>query len=104
MDNRRVNKLRLGGLFLVSTLILAGCAAANPTARPTDTAEPSPSPTPKVFVTAPLTGIAFEQGAAGTETLSLPAVACKIDNAEAARPQYNLNKADIVFVEMVELA
>lgn len=97
-----MNKTRLIGLLAVSSLILAGCAAPNPTANPTNSAEPSPTPTPKVFVTAPLTGITYEQGAPGTETLSLPAVACKIDNVEAARPQYNLNKADIVFVEMVE--
>jgi hypothetical protein len=29
-------------------------------------------------------------------------VACKVDNSEAARPQQNLNKTDMVFDEMVE--
>ena len=83
-------------LFLVSALVLAGCAEPNPNASE------SPTPDVKVFVTAPLTGLTLEQGASGSETFTLPAVSCKIDNVEAARPQFNLNKADIVFVEMVE--
>ena len=83
-------------LLSVSALVLAGCAEPRPEAIET------PTPEAKVFVTAALTGVTVEQGTAGSETFSLPAVACKIDNVEAARPQFNLNKADIVFVEMVE--
>lgn len=84
----------------ISALLLAGCADASPSGGPSGSETPTEEP--KVYVTAPLTGITFEEGAAGTESLSLPAVACKVDNVEAARPQYNLNKTDIVFVEMVE--
>jgi hypothetical protein len=98
-NNRQVKtKTHLKNLSLlaVSTLLLAGCAEPRPDAIET------PTPEPKVFVTAPLTGLTLEEGAAGTETFAAPSVACKIDNVEAARPQFNLNKADIVFVEMVE--
>ncbi|MFM1995562.1 MAG: hypothetical protein RLZZ610_1079 [Actinomycetota bacterium] len=98
-QNRLVNKtaLKYLSLFAVSTFVLAGCAEPRNDDSATD-----PTEQPKVFVTAPLTGLTLEEGAAGTETFAAPAVACKIDNVEAARPQFNLNKADIVFVEMVE--
>ncbi len=88
----------LAALAILSTsvLVLAGCAEPRPDANET------PTPEPKVFVTAPLTGLTLEEGAAGSEAFSYPSVACKVDNVEAARPQFNLNKADIVFVEMVE--
>jgi hypothetical protein len=98
-NNRQVKTktyLKTLSLLAVSTLLLAGCAEPRPDAIET------PTPEPKVFVTAPLTGLTLEEGAQGTETFAAPAVACKIDNVEAARPQFNLNKADIVFVEMVE--
>jgi hypothetical protein len=36
------------------------------------------------------------------DTNALPAVSCKVDNAPAGRPQFNLNKTDIVHVQMVE--
>ena len=83
-------------ILTTSVLVLAGCAEPRPEAIET------PTPEAKVFVTAPLTGLTVEQGTAGSEIYAAPAVACKIDNVEAARPQFNLNKADIVFVEMVE--
>jgi len=91
--------LKTFSLLAVSSLLLAGCAEPRgDDAAPIET----PTPEPKVFVSAPLTGITFEEGAAGTESFSAPAVSCKIDNVFAARPQYNLNKADLVFVQMVE--
>ena len=98
-DNNREVKIKLLktlALLSVSALVLAGCAEPRPDAIET------PTPEAKVFVTAPLTGLTVEEGTAGSETFSAPSVACKIDNVEAARPQFNLNKADIVFVEMVE--
>jgi hypothetical protein len=98
-DNNRqvkIKPLKTLALLSVSALVLAGCAEPRPGAIET------PTPEAKVFVTAPLTGLTVEQGAAGSESFSAPSVACKIDNVEAARPQFNLNKADIVFVEMVE--
>jgi hypothetical protein len=98
-DNNRqvkIKPLKTLALLSVSALVLAGCAEPRPDAIET------PTPEAKVFVTAPLTGLTVEQGAAGSETFSAPSVACKVDNVEAARPQFNLNKTDIVFVEMVE--
>jgi hypothetical protein len=92
----KIKPLKTLALLSVSALVLAGCAEPRPEAIET------PTPEAKVFVTAPLTGLTVEQGAAGSETFSAPSVACKIDNVEAARPQFNLNKTDIVFVEMVE--
>jgi hypothetical protein len=98
-DNNRevkIKPLKTLALLSVSALLLVGCAEPRPEAIET------PTPEAKVFVTAALTGFTVEEGTAGSETFSLPAVACKVDNVEAARPQFNLNKADIVFVEMVE--
>ncbi len=92
----KIKPLKTLALLSVSALVLAGCAEPRPDAIET------PTPEAKVFVTAPLTGLTVEEGTAGSETFSAPSVACKVDNVEAARPQFNLNKADIVFVEMVE--
>ncbi len=49
-------------------------------------------------LTAPLTGAPAPSGV----DLERPAIAVKIDNAPAARPQAGLNQADMVFEEMVE--
>ncbi|CAB4627035.1 unannotated protein [freshwater metagenome] len=94
-----MNKTILKSLALLatSTLLLAGCGEPRKDEVPVE-----PTPEAKVFVSAPLTGETLEEGSAGSETFGLPSVACKIDNVEAARPQFNLNKTDIVFVEMVE--
>ena len=92
----KIKPLKTLALLSVSALVLAGCAEPRPEAIET------PTPEAKVFVTAPLTGLTVEEGTAGSETFSAPSVACKVDNVEAARPQFNLNKTDIVFVEMVE--
>lgn len=74
-----------------SIALLTGCAG---------TPKAEPTPTPKVYVTAPLTGVKFEEGT--NLSLAGPSVACKIDNLDVARPQLNLNRTDIVFDEMVE--
>lgn len=65
---------------------------------------PAPStPPPKVYVTAPLTGIQYEEGTPQALQLAKPSVSCKIDNgSEAPRPQSGLNSTDVVFDEMVE--
>ena len=80
----------------VTALALTGCAGGT-------IALPGTTPTPeKVFVTAPLTGVKYEEGTPEAIGLTGPSVACKVDNSEAARPQQNLNKTDVVFDEMVE--
>ena len=78
-------------LLIATTFALAGCSAPA-------TPQASKSPAP-VYVTAPLTGVKYLEG---ERDLSKSSVACKIDNSEAARPQLNLNRTDIVFDEMVE--
>lgn len=85
-------------------VLLAGCTpdpAVTPT--PTATTTPSATPTPVPTTTptpepvfAPLTGVEVEAPVAG------PALAAKIDNHWDARPQWGLERTDIVFEELVE--
>ena len=81
-----------------TALALTGCAGGT-IAMPGTTSTPD---TQKVYVTAPLTGVKYEQGTPEANGLTGPSVACKVDNSDAARPQQNLNKTDMVFDEMVE--
>lgn len=81
-------------VLVATTFLLTGCA---PASTPAESKAPEP-----VYVTAPLTGINYEQSTPQAQGLGRPSVACKIDNSEMARPQLNLNRTDIVFDEMVE--
>jgi hypothetical protein len=81
----------------VTALALTGCSSNGQIALPGVTQAPE-----KVYVTAPLTGVKYEQGTPEANGLTGPSVACKVDNSEGARPQQNLNKTDMVFDEMVE--
>ena len=96
---RNVSKsIRALALTLASGLVLTGCASASGTLG-----APDPTPTPEpVYVSAPLTGLKYEEGSLQANLLSSPAVSCKIDNSYDARPQQGLNQTDTVFVEMVE--
>lgn len=102
---------RLVGVLLALSLVAAGCggnddaAADGPPATPspiaTPTASPStePSPTPPTPVAiAPLTGEGVDDAAVADR----PALAVKIENTKAARPQAGLEDADIVYEELVE--
>jgi hypothetical protein len=78
-------------ILAIAGLVLAGCA------------EPQvEEPEAIVYPFAPLTGVAYMNESEIPDTNSFPAVSCKVDNAPAGRPQFNLNKADIVHVQMVE--
>ena len=90
--NRTIFKIsRTISVLAIAGLVLSGCA------------EPKEEePEAFVYPSAALTGITYLNESAAPDVLSLPAVSCKIDNAPAGRPQLNLNKTDIVFVEMVE--
>ena len=94
-----MNKRKFALITVAATSILAitGCAGGVVPGLPIS----SPTPEP-VYVSAPLTGVKYLEGSAEATGLSNPSVACKIDNSEAARPQQNLNKTDVVFDEMVE--
>ena len=81
----------------ISAVALTACAAGGGVANPI-----APAPA-KVYVTAPLTGVQYEENTPEALQLKKPSVACKIDNgSEAPRPQSGLNSTDIVFDEMVE--
>lgn len=72
--------------------------AATPTATPTTsasatTSKPVPKPVPKPAAVDPLTGGKPVKG---------PAIAVKIDDVAAGRPQLGVEQANIVYVEQVE--
>lgn len=78
-------------LLAIAGLVLSGCA------------EPRvEEPEAIVYPSAALTGITYLTESAAPDQIFLPAVSCKIDNVPAGRPQFNLNKSDIVYVQMVE--
>jgi hypothetical protein len=88
------------GLAVAAALLLAGCSGAGPapdatTMAPTlDPAKAAP-PEPVVPPRWPLTGVA-------AEVAPRPALAVKIENTSAARPQSGLEQADVVWETIVE--
>jgi hypothetical protein len=76
-----------------SPAIRAQPAVARPAAAPVATSAP-PAPA-QVY---PLTGLP----ASSATTVSRPALSVKVDNAPAARPQEGLDRADVVYEEIVE--
>lgn len=84
-------------ITVAAALVLTGCDSdeAPPVAAPTPTIEASPPPAEPLC---PLTGQAPPRGV----DLTRPAVAVKIENSPQARPQHGLDKADLVFEELVE--
>ncbi|WP_133163781.1 DUF3048 domain-containing protein [Cryobacterium zongtaii] len=78
------------GLGLGLSLGLVGCAAPVPEA----TASAAPTPQPGIM---PLRGTPVDPSRA-----EHPSLAVKIDNHPAARPQLGLERADLVFEELVE--
>jgi Protein of unknown function (DUF3048) N-terminal domain/Protein of unknown function (DUF3048) C-terminal domain len=86
-------QVRAASLVAMAALLLSGCTAgANP--------QPTPSYTPKVYVNAPLTGMPFEEGT--RPSLDGPSVTCKIDNVHTETLKANINRTDLVYVELVE--
>lgn len=84
----------LGGIAGGAALLLAGCAS-RPEPAVTAPASPSPSaPAPELF---PLRGTPVQ----GSAVLH-PSIAAKIGNDVEARPQWGLDRADIVIEELVE--
>jgi hypothetical protein len=89
----------------LSGLVLAACSSTSApqhsSAPPSTTTSTSPSTTtaPAPVATCPLTGTPVPGGGAVPQR---PALAVKIDNYPAARPQSGLDKADIIFEEPVE--
>ncbi|KFF59077.1 hypothetical protein JF66_13790 [Cryobacterium sp. MLB-32] len=84
---------------LVPALLLSACsgAASVTTPTPSDSGWESTYAQPDPVVLAPLRGTA-----AASAALAHPSIAVKIDNHAAARPQIGLERADIIFEELVE--
>lgn len=89
---RRGVALAAAGLLLAAAC--SGGGAGQEAASPADTAVPvtAPAATP---TPSPLTGL-------DSPNAARPALVVKIDNAAAARPQAGLDRADVVFEEVVE--
>lgn len=87
--------------MLLPAMLVTGCTAAGP--MPTGTSTPSSSGGGSTYVApqpttiSPLRGVSVPAG-----SLVNPALSAKIDNHELARPQIGLERADIVFEELVE--
>jgi len=86
-------QVRAASLVAMAALLLSGCTTGA-------TPQPTPSYTPKVYVNAPLTGMPIEAGT--RPSLDGPSVACKIDNVGTETLKANINRTDMVYVEMVE--
>lgn len=82
-------------MALSGALLLAGCKGDEP--------EPVaiPSPTPTAVAEEPRCPLTGRKPPKGVD-VGRPAVAVKIENSLAARPQSGLDKADLVFEEIVE--
>jgi Protein of unknown function (DUF3048) N-terminal domain/Protein of unknown function (DUF3048) C-terminal domain len=81
-----------------SAFVLVGCAASPLEVIPAPAAPRAVAEAPPVSIAfAPLRGTLSDPA-----ELEHPSIAVKIDNHEDARPQIGLNRADIVFEELVE--
>jgi len=96
MSLGRARRPRARTLAVLAVLGVALVGCAGPTAAPTASPTPPPSALPQPGVAA-LRGTPVDP-AAGDH----PALAVKIDNQQSARPQIGLDRADLVFEELVE--
>jgi hypothetical protein len=83
-------------------LVLAACSGATPhhtTSGTTGKSTTTTTAAPAAVATCPLTGTPVPGGGPVPQR---PALAVKIDNYPAARPQSGMDKADVVFEEPVE--
>jgi hypothetical protein len=89
---------------MLAALLGAATACSSPNSTPEPPASPSGSATPSQApplsgITFPLTGLPADANLANADR---PALAIKIDNVAAARPQAGLNDADVVIETPVE--
>lgn len=98
-DKRRSTARALGAVLLPCALLLTACATgeSTPTPTPGPSASGSDYTPPAATELAPLRGTSVLAG-----SLPFPSLAVKIDNHEAARPQYGLERTDLVYEELVE--
>ncbi|MFO7690707.1 MAG: DUF3048 domain-containing protein [Cryobacterium sp.] len=94
---RRPRSLALAAVLLPA-LLVTGCAGdVLPGAPPTPTSSDSAYTAPAEKTLSPLRGESVPAG-----SVQNPALSVKVDNHTAARPQVGLERADIVFEELVE--
>src|SRR5699024_2796891 len=94
----------LSGVIVLASALLIACSPTTPstewvTVTPTVSADKSLPPDPAAEVRWPLTGETAEEA---DEGLGRAAVSVKIENSPAARPQVGLQRADIVWEQLVE--
>jgi hypothetical protein len=109
MNRRTTRILSIGGAVVCAMGLLAACGgskkqntsatvsrSATPSTSAIETAPPvtTPAPPPPPAPVNPLTGVGAPNG--------LPVVAVKIDDTAPGRPQVNIDKADIVYIEQAE--
>lgn len=82
--------------LIAAGLVLGACSSDKPAAH--QAAPPQRAGSKEVPPICPLTGLKPAEGVG----LARPAVAVKIENSPDARPQSGLDKADLVFEEIVE--
>ena len=89
----------LGVVLLPSLLLVSACAGTGDASKPSASSTPWDSTYDSAAdpAVAPLRGTSVP-----AESLQNPALSVKIDNHEAARPQLALERADIIFEELVE--
>jgi hypothetical protein len=96
MGRGSARRVAIGALAVVA--LLSGCANLEPTLTPMPTPTYSSTyVTPEPTDLAPLTGESIPVG-----SLTAPSLAAKVDNHPDARPQFGLERTDIVFEELVE--
>ena len=95
---RAPRRLIVSGLIGLSVLAAACGGATHPVVKAVQTTLPPTTTTTTAAPTFPLTGLAVTDPALAAR----PALDVKIDNADQARPQSGLDKADIVYEEVVE--
>lgn len=89
--------VRGSALAVLACVVLGACSGGE--AAPEDvSAAATPTPTPTPDPTCPLTDLPIPEGV----DVDRAAVAIKIENSPAARPQSGLDAADVVYEEVVE--
>jgi hypothetical protein len=104
MINRPRRSLLASAALTASVLALAACSGSSSPATPSSGASSAPSPSGTTTASdAPATPGAAKNPYTGIGPVPKNrVVAVKIDDSPAGRPQVNIDKADIVFVEAVE--
>lgn len=105
----RGTRVRIAAIAAATAAALAGCAPVVVTPAPVTVTQipveqkaavPSPPPDPRPEVAWQLTGL--DASDADPADLNRLALAIKIENTSTARPQSNLDKADVVYETMID--